>query len=40
MLKKIFYNGNLNFILNNLNSRKDNINKKVTESVEKILDDI
>ena len=40
MLKKNFYKGNLNSIIKNLNSRKESINKDVTESVEKILEDI
>lgn len=39
MLKKIYYN-NLKDIVENLNSRKESINKKVNESVEKILEDV
>lgn len=39
MLKKIYYN-NLKDIVENLNSRKESINKEVNESVEKIIEDV
>ena len=40
MLKSICYNGNLSGILENLNSRKEEINKNVNETVERILKDV
>lgn len=40
MLKKIKYNNNLRNIMDNLNSRKEGINKEVDEIVEKILEDV
>ena len=40
MLRKIKYNGNLNEIINNLDSRKQEINKDVINSVEEILNNI
>ena len=40
MLRKINYGGNMKNILNNLNSRKEGINKNVNETVEKILKDV
>ena len=40
MLRKINYEGNMKNILNNLNSRKEGINKNVSEAVEKILNDV
>ena len=40
MLKKIYYEGNVKNILDNLNSRKEGINKDVNETVERILNDV
>lgn len=40
MLKKIYYENNLDIIMNNLNGRKESINKEVNESVESILADV
>lgn len=40
MLKKINYKQNLNEIMKNLNSRKEEINKDITRIVEEILNDI
>lgn len=40
MLKKIYYENNLDVIKDNLNGRKESINKEVNESVEKILADV
>ena len=40
MLKKIYYENNLNSIIDNLKGRKEGINKEVNETVEKILEDV
>ena len=40
MLKEVYYEGNLNSIINNLNGRKESINKEVDEAVGKILEDV
>ena len=40
MLKKIKYENDLEMIINNLNSRKESISKNVSETVEKILNDV
>ena len=40
VLKKFYYEDNLNSIISNLNTRKEGVNKEVTQNVEKILEDI
>lgn len=40
MLKKMYYEGNLNNVINSLNGRKEEINKEVNESVEKIVNNV
>lgn len=39
-LKKIYYENNLNSIIDNLKGRREGINKEVNETVEKILEDV
>jgi len=40
MLNKVYYENNLEVIMNNLNGRKEGINKNVNESVEEILENV
>lgn len=40
MLKKVYYENNLEVIMNNLNGRKEGINKNVNEAVEEILENV
>ena len=40
MLKKMYYEGNLSNVINSLNGRKEEINKEVNESVEKIVNNV
>ena len=40
MLKKMYFEGNLSNVINNLNGRKEDINKEVNESVEKIVNNV
>lgn len=40
MLKKMYYEGNLSKVINSLNGRKEEINKEVNESVEKIVNNV
>lgn len=40
MLKKLYYEGNLSNVINSLSGRKEEINKEVNESVEKIVNNV